>query len=94
MFLDGDKVARGDRVYHLSAGMGTVETLEQDVARVKMDSGGVLNMHEDGYVGRRKLFFWFAPKYIMPRKGKEAVHDKAFAFAATAVELLLEVEGG
>lgn len=88
MFLDGDPVAVGDRVFHLSAGYGKVETIMDGTARVRMESGGVLNMRDGGYAGLRKQFFWYAPVFLVPRKGKQELQEKAVKFTQTALEIL------
>lgn len=94
MLLDGDEIAVGDRLFHLSAGYGTVETIAHNNVRVRMDSGGVLNMSENGYVGFRKLFFWYAPLMLMPRKGKQDLHEKAITVAQTVIDMLGEGKDG
>lgn len=90
MLLDGDELMIGDRVFHLSAGFGKVETINHNNARIRMDSGGVLNMGDNGYVGSRKLFFWFAPLMLLPRKGKQAMQEKAIQIAQKAIEMIEE----
>lgn len=94
MFLDGDKVAVRDRVFHITTGYGTVETIENGVARVRMDSGGVIIMYEDGYVGRNKQIYWYPPHFIMPRKGKQDLHRIAIKFAENAIETLEVMQHG
>lgn len=94
MFLDGDKLSVGDRVFHLSAGYGKVESIQNNTARVKMESGGVLNMRDGGYAGLRKSFYWYEPEFLVPRKGMQQVHKRAINFAVTALKLLEEAGDG
>lgn len=88
MFLDGDKVEVKDRVYHITVGYGTIETIERGHARVRMDNGGIIIMYDDGYVGHTKQIFWYPPKFIMPRKGKQQIHEIAIQFANNALDTL------
>lgn len=88
MFLDGDKVVVGDRLFHLTGGYGTVVTIQDNTARIKMDSGGVLNMGSGGFSGMRKSFFWYPPHYLVPRKGKGELQAKAIEVAESVVQML------
>lgn len=90
MFLDGDKVKVNDRVFHISAGYGMVETIHDNNARVRMESGGILNMSDGGLSGVRKAFYWYEPFFLLPRKGKAEMHKQAIE-VATAVIKMLEV---
>lgn len=87
MFLDGDAVRVGDTVWHITGGHGTVETIEHDEARVRMAHGGVLSMYDGGKAGGRKMFYWYEPVALTPRKGKENIHRHAIRFAETALAL-------
>lgn len=88
MLLDNDVVKIGDRLYHTSAGYGNVEALNNDTARVRMDSGGVLNMREGGYSGKKKTFYWYKPVAFLPRKGHEELHKKAIDMAISALGVI------
>lgn len=88
MFLDGDKVSVGDRVFHISAGYGVIQTIQDNTARVKMESGGILNMSDGGFSGLRKSFFWYEPYFLVPRKGKANVQAKAIEIASVVVQML------
>lgn len=94
MFLDGDKVNVGDTVFHLSGGYGKVVTIQDGNARVKMDSGGILNMGNGGFSGIRKTFFWYSPHFLTPRKGKGAIQAKAIEIAEKVVQLLEVKDAG
>lgn len=80
MLLDGSRVEVGDSVYHVSAGVGRVETISEDgkTARVRMGDGGILEMRLNGYSGFKKVFYWYKPLMLTPEKGKQEVHKKAF----------------
>lgn len=88
MLLDGIEVQKGDRIYHISAGYGTVETIAHGTARVRMESGGVLNMGENGVNGLRKQFYWYEPVMFVPQKGKRKLQQKAIHIAQTVISLL------
>lgn len=87
MFIDGDPVFVGDRVYHVTMGYGKVVTLEKNNARIQMDIGGIMNMRDGGYVGLRRQFYWYEPVSFRPRKGKEEKQKRAMTFAEAALEL-------
>lgn len=94
MFLDGDKVNVGDMVFHITGGYGKVVTIQDGSARVKMDSGGILNMSNGGFSGVRKTFFWYAPHFLTPRKGKGAIQAKAIEIAEKVVQMLEVKDAG
>lgn len=92
MLIDGDLVQEGDRVYHASAGYGTVEIVQSDICRIRMDAGGTLNMRNGGYSGRMRVFYWYKPVAFTPRKGKEDIQRKALDVAIKAMDLIKQVE--
>lgn len=90
MLLDGDELLINDRVFHITAGGGVVETIEKGNARVRMDSGGILNMGEDGYVGKKKVFFWSNPIYFYPRKNGMRQYELTSEMLLNALAIMEE----
>ncbi len=77
MLLDGDVVKKGDKVFHITLGTGTVETVEKGTARVRMgNGGGIKNMAEGGYSRGEKVFFWGKPLIFSPKKNEEKTKKK------------------
>lgn len=91
MKLDGYIVEVNDYLYHITLGGGTVETIHDGIARVRMQRGkGIVNMTDGGISGGKKVFYWSDPILLIPRKNQKAVLDEATQLMAIATQLAQE----
>lgn len=94
MILDKDTVVVGDTLYHLTLGYGTVQTIRDGTARIKMQrGGGIINMGENGTVRGTKVFYWGSPILITPRKNQKANLDIASDVLVATLSLIEERKG-
>lgn len=84
MLLDGSTVEKGDTVWHITLGAGTVETVEKGTARVRMggERGYIKNMSENGMSGGQRVFFWGEPIIFAPRKNERHTEKKQHIVAS------------
>ncbi|MBS9779189.1 MAG: hypothetical protein KGV51_01045 [Moraxellaceae bacterium] len=91
MYLNGDEVKVGDKLYHLTLqSYGTVETVLHGTARVNMShrGRGIINMGENGMVAGQKLFYWSKPIIIEPKKHQQALLTTSHEVLINTVDLV------
>lgn len=70
MRIDGDIVAKGDRVFHDRYGWGTVTFVSGGVCHVKFaDARDQVIFTDGGLSNGYKVLWWDKPIQVVPRKG-------------------------
>lgn len=88
MLIDGDRVEKGDRVWHDRYGWGLVTYVSGGTCYVSFsDSDNEVIFTEGGMSNDRKVLWWAEPVRVVPRKGKD------YSGIRKIVEVLVNVLG-